>query len=122
MFFVDIFKSKTHTIGYQVKLQFQISQHSRDAKLIRSLEQYFNCGRVKEPSGRLDLNFVVTKFSDIESKIIPFLKKYPLQGAKRLDFESFVQVAEIFKIKGHLTAEGFQKIQKIKSGMNTGRV
>ena len=36
-FFVDIFKSKTHNVGYQVKLKFQITQHSRDYLLINSL-------------------------------------------------------------------------------------
>jgi hypothetical protein len=29
----------------------------------------------------------VGRFSDIEEKIIPFLNKYSLQGAKRLEFE-----------------------------------
>ena len=33
-FFVDIYKSKTHKIGYQVKLKFQITQHSRDYLLM----------------------------------------------------------------------------------------
>ena len=31
-------------------------------------------------------NFIVSKFSDIEVKIIPFFKKYPIHGVKALDF------------------------------------
>ncbi len=36
-FFIDIFKSKTHNVGHQVKLKFQITQHSRDYLLMKIL-------------------------------------------------------------------------------------
>ena len=32
-------------------------------------------------------NFRVTKFSDINEKIIPFFKKYPVRGVKAEDFK-----------------------------------
>jgi hypothetical protein len=40
-------------------------------------------------------NFVVSKFSDIESKIIPFFNKYPIHGDKSKDFDSFNQVLQL---------------------------
>jgi hypothetical protein len=66
--------------------------------------------------------FIVTKFSDLESKIIPFFAKYPLHGAKLADYVDFVKVAQLIKDKSHLTTEGLNPILKIKSGMNTGRL
>jgi hypothetical protein len=39
-----------------------------------------------------------------------------------LDFADFCQIALFIKNNDHLTQEGFEKIQNIKSGMNTGRV
>lgn len=65
--------------------------------------------------------FSVTKFKDIEEKLVPFFDKYPLEGAKSFDYADFREVAKIIKEKGHLTEEGLQQIQKIKSGMNKGR-
>lgn len=63
----------------------------------------------------------VTKFEDIQLKIIPFFKKYPLQGIKKSNFEDFCEIMRLVESKSHLTTEGFDKIQKIKDGMNFGR-
>lgn len=120
-FFVDIFKSKTHKVGYQLKLKFQITQHSRDKELINSLEKYLGCGIIRDVVKRPACDFVVNKLLDIEQKIIALLIQCPLQGTKSLDFEDFLKVAQMMKNKDHLTLDGIQKILKIKSGMNTGR-
>jgi hypothetical protein len=61
------------------------------------------------------------QFSDINTKIIPFLKKYPILGAKANDFLDFVEAAKIINDKGHLTKEGLQQILILKNGMNRGR-
>lgn len=56
-----------------------ISQHSRDADLLGSLVEdlltlfiFFSSGGYYPRSNRNEGNFTVTKFSDIELKIIPF--------------------------------------------------
>lgn len=56
----------------------------------------------------------VSNFSDISTKIIPFFQRYPLQAKKRLQFETFCQVADMIRTKGHLTPEGIVKIQALK--------
>ena len=107
-FFVDIFKSKTHNVGYQVKLKFQITQHSRDYLLINSLVNYLDCGISRDVVKRPAFDFVVNKFLDIEQKIIPFLLNRPLQGTKLLDFEDFCKapLAKLIENGAHLTSEG----------------
>jgi hypothetical protein len=74
---------------------------------------------IKKPLAGAD--FVVTKFSDIESKILPFFDFFTLQGIKVLDYEDFKRVAAIIKTQNHLTVDGLEQIRKIKSGMNRGR-
>jgi hypothetical protein len=67
------------------------------------------------------VDFTVSKYNDIINIIIPLFEKYPIQGEKYLDYESFCKVAELMQNKAHLTLEGLDKIRKIKTGMNTGR-
>ena len=114
----SIFKAKT-TIGYSVKINFILTQHIRDQKLITSLIQYLDCGWVDKPSGEEHINFLVTNFSDIKNKIIPFFTKYPFQGQKRLDFNCCCDIAVLIEKKLHLTNEGLEKIKVIMSSINT---
>jgi hypothetical protein len=117
-FYVKIQASKTYSLGFQVQLVFQLTQHSRDEKFMRSLIEYFDCGRVYPNRNTFD--FIVKKFSDIQDKIIPFFLKHQIIGVKSKDFEDFCKVVELMKNK-KLTKEGLEEIKNIKTGMNTGR-
>lgn len=118
-FLVNIKKSKTHSSGFQVILRFQLTQHVRDEQLMRSLIECFGCGNVYFNGEAVD--FIVEKFSDIETKIIPFFNKYPIVGVKSQDFQDWCFVGKIMQDKEHLTQDGLDKIIKIKAGMNKGR-
>jgi hypothetical protein len=63
-FFIEIAKSSSCKTGHRVLLKFHISQHSRDEQLMRSLEEYFNCGNYQPRSNRDVGNFRVAVFSD----------------------------------------------------------
>lgn len=54
--------------------------------------------------------FVVRKFGDINSNIIPFFNKYNIIGVKCKDFIDWSEAAKIIELKDHLTGEGFKKI------------
>ena len=120
-FFVLIAKSQTHSTGFVVQLVFILIQHVRDEKLIKSLINFLECGKIYK-RGEI-LEFKVFKFSDIDDKLIPLFKKYPIQGVKAQDFEDLCYVAEMMKDKKHLTSEGLEQIpcRQIKAGMNRGR-
>ena len=108
--------SKSSQIGYYCQLHFTVSQHSRDLPLLSSFITFLGCGRLCKSSTRTAaVEFVVTKLRDLEVKIIPFFKKYPLHGKKRLDFEDFCKIAALMKDKAHLTEIGLDQIRKIKS-------
>jgi hypothetical protein len=119
-FLARLYKAKTKT-GFAVQLRFQITQHTRDAQLMKSLVTYLDCGRIHLPSGYAHGNFLVGKFSDINEKIIPFFDKYQIEGVKALDLADFKRVAAIMKVNGHTTESGLEEIRLIKAGMNRGR-
>jgi hypothetical protein len=121
-FFINIIKSKSK-LGEQVQLTFQITQHTRDETLMNNLISYFGCGYLKKKNKSKSswLDFIVTKFSDNDEKIIPFFKKYKVFGVKLQDFEDWCKTAELIKNKAHLTPSGLEEIRKIKTGMNRGR-
>ena len=49
-FFINITNSVTYSIGFQVQLLFQITQHSRDELLMKILIVYFDCGNIYKRS------------------------------------------------------------------------
>jgi hypothetical protein len=119
-FYVDIAKSSSK-VGARVQLKFKIAQHSREALLMESLVKYLDCGYISKKSSVAVMDYEVGKLSDLTEKIIPFFKKYPLQGTKKLNFDDFCIVASLIKSGAHLTKSGLEEIRKIKSEMNTQR-
>ena len=71
-------------VGFQVILVFVLTQHLRDQQLLICIMKYFGCGNVYKKGKVFD--YRVSKLSDIEKKIIPFFKKYPIVGVKTMDF------------------------------------
>lgn len=79
-FHVTLAKSPFTKTGYRVALRFQLAQHNRDIKLMKSLITYLGCGRVEENLKTSMSYFVINKFSDIIDIVIPFFDKYPIHG------------------------------------------
>ena len=88
-FFVGCSSSKAYRVGYQIQLKFILTQHYRDIQLMEKLVNYFGCGTITFDSRKSVVFYTVTNFSCIIKKIIPFFNKYPLEGAKHLDFKDF---------------------------------
>lgn len=113
-------RSSTIRVGFQVRLVFTISQHTRDKQLMTSLTQYLNCGHIYDNRGSVDL--VISTPKGVENKVLPLFKKYPILGVKFQDYLDFSKIIEILKNKAHITKEGIEEILNIKAGMNTGRL
>jgi hypothetical protein len=88
---------------------------------LESFVNYIGCGRYYFASGRNEVYFITTTFSDVYEKIIPLFNKYPMLGSKQQNYLDFVKVAELIRSKDHLTKEGLAKIKVIKSNMNNNR-
>jgi len=105
-FFVSIFNSSTTKSGKAVQLIFQLTQHNKDELLLRNLTEFFNAGNVFKNGD--SYVFKITKFSELDEKIIPLFKDYPILGAKSKDFHDWLQVFYLMKKKAHLTKEGLE--------------
>jgi len=122
-FFVNIYKRKDSVLGEGVKLVFKITQDNRNSDLLMCFVKTFGCGAIYSQSkstGSVQ-DFMVTGLSHITEKVIPFFLAHPLQGAKKKELADFIKVAELMKLKAHLTKEGLEKIRAIKLGMNFRR-
>lgn len=88
---------------------------------MKILIKFFSCGNYNDRSSIRAGDFIVTKFSDINEKIIPFFNNYSLHGVKSLDLRDWCKVVELMNKKEHLTDKGLEQIREIKKGMNRGR-
>lgn len=120
-FFVDLLKNKTMALSIQVQLQFSITQHIRDADLMRSLVDFFGAGIVVS-DGLTKVQYRIRRFADFEQSLFPLLDEYPLMTQKRLDAEAFRKVHALMKDGRHLTPDGLDEIRAIKSTMNRARM
>jgi hypothetical protein len=122
-FGVTVYTSKTN-IGFAVGLRFRLTQHVRDLKLLQIITNHLLCGRLSTEPKNSAIRLDIVRLSDHINVIKPFFNKYPLQGSKRLDSESFIEIVAIMERKEHLfypTQEGLEQVRLIKAGMNTGR-
>ena len=87
-FHIGIAKSQTK-VGYKVQLVFLLSQHVWEKPLMGLIKYTLGCGNLYVKREALEL--IVTKFSDIENKIIPFFKKYKIRDSKLWIFKIYVE-------------------------------
>lgn len=116
-FFVDRIPSVAYKTGFKLEFRFQLTQRIREEVLMRSLVEYLGCGNLYFRGEIVD--FVVNKYSDLESKIIPFFNKYPIVGDK---FQNFLRLSELIKENKYLThTEGEVLGQDIKKVENNNK-
>lgn len=121
-FSISMWKDSKSKLGIRILARFILTQHLRDENLMKSLIDYLGCGRYSFRTTPYENGeYVVSKISDLTSKIIPFFIKHPIKGVKVLDFNDWCEVVELMKSNKHLTQKGLDQIIKIKSGMNKGR-
>lgn len=120
-FSINIAKSLNTKTGYRVWLSFKITQHSRDEELLNYLVKYLNCGSYYLKSKQNVGDFIVSRLTDINEKIIPFFEKYSIIGVKALDFSDFCKASKLIQNKAHINKLGLDQIRSIKAGMNRSR-
>lgn len=122
-FKINISKSTSHYIGYQIQAVFNISQHSKDLEQLKKIKDTLNCGNIHSYSVAGDKNnpekstFVVTNFRDINLKIINHFIKYPLINRKQKEFVIWCEIIIMIQNKEHLTVEGLIKIRQMRVEM-----
>ncbi|KAJ3111081.1 hypothetical protein HK100_002811 [Physocladia obscura] len=109
-------------LGYQVMLQFAITQHIRDAALMLDLQEFFGCGTIAN-DGPTKKQFLIRSIPlETSMMFLPLFYLYPLRTQKALDMQAFAQVHGMMKQGLHLTPEGLEEIRAIKATMNRARM
>lgn len=122
-FSVSLFRNTTTKFGWQVFPEFVITQGVKSKSALEIFQTYFECGKIyinkryDNHHGHL-YRYCVRKISDIDSKIIPFFRTYPLQTAKQRDFEVFAHIVQLVKERKHTSESGLRLIAKEIEKMN----
>ena len=74
------------------------------------MKDYFGCGTIRPNRKDNTYKYEVRSLEELERKIIPHFRKYPLQTDKKKDFEIFTSVIQIMKEGRHLTKDGLEEI------------
>jgi hypothetical protein len=119
-FHVSISKNKSSKLGYQVTLEFSITQHIRDKELMNKFIDFFGCGYVVNDTP-MKLQYRIRDRKHLSENLFPFIDKNSLLTVKSLDYLDFKEVHSMLESKLHLTPEGLNEIRAIQARMNRNR-
>lgn len=111
----------------RVRLVFGLDLKEDDGQILYRLRDFFNCGNLSRkidnrPTFSNQIRYQVRNYPDIKTKIIPFFQKHPLLfKSKRMAFERFVDIAQRFEAKQHLTDQGFAEMKTLAKAVH-GRI
>ena len=122
-FCITLSKHKTNKTGFDPRLLFEIEMIIEDKPLLTKLQEFFGCGHIYilnyvRYGWRPHVKYAIKNQKHIEEILVPFFKRYNLQGKKKKDFDYFCQACEIFKRGQHKTIEGVKRLRIIQSKMN----
>ena len=109
-FSVSISPRNFKNVKWEIRPSFSISQHKRNRSILFKIKDYFQCGTIRPNRKDNTYKYEVRSVEELDKKIIPHFKKYPLQTDKKKDFEVFTSIIQIMKEGKHLTKEGLAEI------------
>jgi len=119
-FLVNIASDKSRKLGYAISISLEMGMNYKDITLLKNIKYTLGLGNIYYNKNDLTYKWKVSSINELCDVIIPFLKQYYLVSQRRVDYELFVKIAEIIKLKRHLSAEGLQQIVDLKSSLNIG--
>ena len=122
-FSVSLIRNTTTSSGWQVFPEFVVTQGEKSRRALEAIKDYFECGQIyinrrhdnhREPL----LRYCVRSRQDLQEKVIPFFRQYPLRTAKQEDFEKFVLILQQMSQGEHKNFDGLRSIANIIQSMN----
>lgn len=105
-------------VGIETRPSFSITLSKRDKELIKALRDFFGCGGIRFSRSDRCYKFEVRSIRDLVEKVIPHFETYPLQGAKKRDFELFKGICKMVKANLHLSLRYLPEIIEMAYQMN----
>ena len=126
-FSISFIKNATMRLGYQIFVEFVLTQGEKSLPSLEAVQCFFDCGKIyrnrRKDNHKEDLfRYCVRARADLLDTIIPFFEEYPLQTAKKDDFEVFRWVMRMIERGEHLTPEGFETIRQLSATTNRRKV
>ena len=122
-FSIAVINNKTTKFGKQIFPEFVVTQGMKSLTALEKIKNFFGCGNIfinkRYDNHNENLyRYCVRSLNELNTKIIPFFRKYPLQTYKQKDFLIFEKVIKSMIKKKHLTEKGRKEVLAIISEMN----
>lgn len=117
-FSVSFSLRKKLNVGIETTPSFSISLNRRDLSLLKSVHGFFGCGAIRFSKSDRTYKYEIRSISKIHKKIIPHFYKFPLYGAKSIDFELFSQICGKIYQNQHLNKDHLKQIIELAYQMN----
>jgi hypothetical protein len=103
---------------WKVSLCFNVSQ--RDAVILALFKKHLECGTMRQRQDGV-WYYEANNLQAIRENVIPFFRRFHfLSAKKKRDFAKFVQLADLFATRRHLSLAGIREILDIRREMNDG--
>jgi hypothetical protein len=125
-FYVESGYDRKYRLKHRIRPAFCIEVRADDREILEAIRKIIGCGNIYELDfGRYrgyeskgwkpHVKYRVSNFLDIKEKVVPFFRRYPPFGKKRMAFGIFCEVVEAMNKRQHLSEEtlGFLK-EKVK--------
>ncbi len=122
-FSIAVINNKTTKFGKQIFPEFVITQGVKSLTALEKIRDFFNCGNIfinkRYDNHNENLyRYCVRSINELNTKIVPFFKKYPLQTYKQKDFLIFEKVIKLMIKREHLNKKGRKEILLLIGKMN----
>ena len=128
-FYVESGYDKKYRLGWRIRPAFCVEVRHDDRDVLKALQSAIGCGNVydldfgrykgyEEKKWQPHVKYRVSNFEDIQSKVIPFFRQYPLFGRKRKCFDLFCQIVDAMILKNHLVPDKLEAVKALVREMN----
>lgn len=81
-----------------IRFRFKISTHIDDIQALYFIKNTLGIGQVNINNKDYSV-FIVQDFDNLKNRIYPIFKNFPLQSNKRLDFDEFLKLLKLKRLK-----------------------
>jgi hypothetical protein len=112
-FVIHLAKSKTHKVGFSLRLEFKIKQ--KNSELLKLIQQFLG-GNLYYLESEQIFYYNSTNFKSAKN-VADYFDKYQLNSSKLIKYLKWRNSYRIVQRNEHLTQEGLEKIRKLQGNL-----